>query len=1086
MPRLVARAATLAAALLVALSTSATAQLELPKSRPAGSGQGEAQGGSNEAKARTKPKVPGRSMVPHLVCSVCGEHNYLAKMDQPTPDGYYAAYCSVCKLVQKHKRDKDVAQDERIDLPHDGGHAVLPGAEGAPGGGDAQAGAQPGAQGGDGSRYGDGPAAFILQQVAEVDDVGDPLVGKAIESLLGLGEAGRVAARVAIHDKLEPVVVAAGRVLVRGGQAEDAERLQQMLRGKLPGRSGTLLLDELVQRDPVHGSPAFLCELLDHRQQPLRQAAERLLAPRMSPELLPELAAPLASERTDTRLMAIDLAVRVDDPALVDLLLDHLADRSARVASQVATYLAQSSDARVDLELLARAFQSRWILRENAYALLALVEREDLSLRPILDERHVEPLLLGLESSDPLTVGACAAALAGIGYRSAYPDRTTWLDRDVTGFMVAAISGKTFHNDFSALQPRVLRRLRLLTGEDFGTDGPKWTAWWVEHRATFYAHRAYLGVPEGGEGKLELYLQGTGAGASLVSLIGADVDEREAQRRAAGSELIYLTERECKDLLSLLEREWVLGPQRPPGLRGKAGIGMRALEVRIAGQGKTFSFGPNATEPWFERLCAAVRDVADRNRWQRYPDNVRYASAREFWETEAGWWGGDHDEHARAERMKGLVLGTLPAATPSQRTGGLRELVHLYRDEGLASAEDFPLLLDLLRDEGFYTGRAELLVELCLASARAGAPDGHADVGRCDELAQLLLARFQTDALDALRLVARSAGRDYVRRLIDSPEPLLRAVAAGELAESFEPADAPLLMALLEDVEPRVEAAACLALGQAKAEAARTELLLRARLADPYVRAAALRAIGALGGDYVLEALVLGVSDPDPEVTLGAARGLVALADPQSAPLFISLLRRGRDSEVYPIAREGLLRLGEAAKADLLRVVNSPAHQARRDVALLLSGMLVPEVVPALIDMVDDAPEDPTLGFELAVLSCIDVRSAPDPAARWAEWYDDVTHGSALPWLLAAAERRGVSAPAPREFDGEGTREARRFLFDLLGRDEDFLVERARRELGRLVGKDLGELPRDPVERDAWLATLHEALLTRTPEGGQR
>ena len=65
---------------------------------------------------------------------------------------------------------------------------------------------------------------------------------------------------------------------------------------------------------------------------------------------------------------------------------------------------------------------------------------------------------------------ACSAALAGIGYRSSQPLDTTWLDLEVTGTMVAAISGKEFHTDFTVMQPPVLRRLRLLTGEDFGTN----------------------------------------------------------------------------------------------------------------------------------------------------------------------------------------------------------------------------------------------------------------------------------------------------------------------------------------------------------------------------------------------------------------------------------------------------------------------------------------------------------------------------------------------------------------------------------------------------------------------------------------
>lgn len=1071
MPRhlasLVALLATLA--LLVATAPSASAQLELPKKRSTGASAGK----RNDSNAKGNNKRAGRGVVPHLVCSVCSEHNFTAKMDRPTPDGGYTAFCSVCNRDQPHRRAKDVEQDERLDLPADDSPAVLPGVE--------TSSAPPVT--GDGSKYGDGPAAFILEQVATAEDLHDSLVHKAVESLIGLGEPGLVAARIAVHDSSEPVVAAAGRVLILSGVGADAERVQARLRANLPGKSGPMLLDELVRRDPVHGSPAFLVELLEHKRQPMRQSALRHLGKLMTPETLPLLRRPLSSKRTDTRLMAIDLAVRVQDPAVTEMLFEHLADPSARVASRVVSELAGRPDSEIELELLARAFKSRWILRENAYALLAICEREDVLLEPILDERHVDALLGGLESSDPLSVGACAAALAGIGYRSASPSETPWLDRDVTGFMVAAISGKHFHTDFSSLQARVLRRLRLITGEDFGTDGPAWTSWWIEHRADFYAHRAYLGVPEGGAGRIELHYRGTGENAGMLSLIGAGVDERDARKRAGGAEVVLLTERECKDLLSLMEREGVLGPERPPGRRGVTGIGQRLVEVMIAGHGKSFEFGANVREPWFERLVAAMRDVGERNRWQRFPDLARYSTQREFWETEAGWWGGEHSELERAQRMKELVLASLRTSAPTRRGAALKELLRTYEVPGCARREDFAVFLDLLRDEGFYTGRAASLVELCLGAARVGREDGLADPEACDQLARLLLARFQTQALDAMGLVARSAGRDYVRGLVEDERPVLRAVAAAELAREPDPADAELLMSLLADPEPAVEAAAALALGQAHVEAARTELLLRARLGEPAVRSAALRSIGLLGGEYVLEALVLGVSDPDPMVKLGAAEGLVELADPHSAPLFISLLRRGRESEVYDVARRGLIALGDAAKGDLLRVVNSPAHQARREVALLLGGLCSPEVVPALIDMVDDDPADQTLAFELTVLSCVDVRDAPDPAARWAEWYDDVTHQSSLPWFLAALERRGVSAPAVQDFRGEGTRDATLFLLGVLEREEDFLVERARRELGRMLGEDLGELPRAGNERRAWLETLHETLLERDAGG---
>jgi hypothetical protein len=50
-------------------------------------------------------------------------------------------------------------------------------------------------------------------------------------------------------------------------------------------------------------------------------------------------------------------------------------------------------------------------------------------------------------------------------------------------------------------------------------------------------------------------------------------------------------------------------------------------------------------------------------------------------------------------------------------------------------------------------------------------------------------------------------------------------------------------------------------------------------------------------------------------------------------------------------------------------------------------------------------------------------------------------------------------------------------LLDVLGREEDFLVERARRELGRILDRDLGRLPLGQNARELWLSALREAVL---------
>jgi HEAT repeat protein len=1057
------------------LCASASAQLSLPKSKK--SPKDSAPSKTSPKDGPSKPKPGSRGVVPHLVCSTCGEHNYLAGFDRPEPDGTFWAHCAYCRRDMKHRRSKEVLEEGRLKLP---GGQKYP----LPVGGDARrSGASPEVRQGS-ARYGDGAAGFIVRQVANSEKLDASVIEKGVESMLGLGEEGLISARIVLHDDVASVVLMAGRVLIRGGQPADAERVVARLRTQTPGKSGAILLDDLLRRDPVNGSPQLLIELLDHKQKPMRTAAMRHLRGSATAEYLPMLKATLSSKRTDTRVFALELIEDIDDPEVIDVLFEHLDDKSSRVAGRVIEALAVSIEDRVDLELLSRALNGKWILRDNAYAILAIIEREDDQLKPIFDDRHADALLAGLRANDLLVRGACAAALAGIGFRSARPLQTTWLDREVTGTMVMAVSGKAFHSDFTAMQPRVLQRLRLISGVDFGTDGPRWTQWWVDNRVDFYANRAYLEVAEGGESRIELHFRGTGRATGTYSLLGSEALTREAVKRAGTSEKVFMTRRECRDLISLMQREGILGPERQPGVRGSMGPGQREIEVVVDGRGKSFLFGNGRTEPWFEKMVSAMDDLRDRNHWQRFPNRARYPDQLDFWAEESGWWAGEHDARERGLRMKSLIFSSIKQLPPSERTLALRELMEEYEVEGVAQEEDFLFLLDLLRDEGFYAERAELLIDLAelsvLVGTEPGVP-GSIDREHAAQLIDLLLARFDRNSIGAMGGIARACGREFVRELARDERPILRAVAAGELSRDTSEEDAALLMTMLEDPEILVEGAAVVALGEAGVEEARTELLLRARLGSSLVRAAALQSIGRLGGEYVLEALVLGVSDPHPEVKRGAAQGLAILRDPQSAPLLISLLRQGPDSEIFVTARAGLIDLGDSASSDLLRVVNSPAHKARRECALLLSEMGNPRVVPALISMVSDDPEDRQLAFELAVLTCYDARDSEDPGERWTTWYGEVTHDDSLSWLLAAMERRGIPISVAASFrgSGPGTREGALLMLEVLSGEEDFLIERARRELSRMLGGDLGELPRSEADQGVWLEALRDTILER-------
>jgi HEAT repeat protein len=1080
-----------------------------------------------------KPQAKG-NVAPYLVCSVCGERNYTAAHDgRRDKDGNPIAWCNTCKRdtsqrsagteSETKKKGKEAAgglrlppaQPDASDAAASGAGATAPSPGAGPAAGaNAAASAKaappaPAAAADDASAAKIGGAAgFIFTEVRKAQGIDDHIVTKAVESLTALGDPGLAAARTALADSEPTVIMTAARVLLHSSDGDDIELVKNRVRAKLPASVGAPLVDELAHSDPVRVSPRFLCELVDSPHAGVRLAADRNLRGHVSPDLLPALEPVLSSKRSESRLTALNLIAEIDDPAVTDLLLAHLADPSAQVASSCVAALAGRNDPALDLKLLEMAFKQRWILRESSYALVTIVEREDLRLKPLLDDTHVEPLLAGLQSSEPFIAGACATALAGIGFRSPHAKATVWLDQAVMDRLVFTVSGKEFHNDFTALATPALRRLRLLTGQDVGKDGPRWVEWWVNARAGFFARRACIEIEPGDEGRIALRYQARGDDATAFALIGPALAAGDDAVRLSG-ELLYLTTPQARDLLALLQREGVFTADKLPGTRGLHGVAERTLEVTVAGRGKSFTFGGSASEPWFERAVSAARSLRDTNRWQRYFDSKKYASSLALWRDQSEWWASEHTPRERALRLKSLVVGALPGASGAARDACVDELARLYADDHVAEPADFVTLIGWIDDEPFYSERAHKLVRLALDAARsvdaraqpaapAGAPATEPPQSPAQSPVPIELARDLIDALNkkfhaaaAVDLVeiARAAGHPFARELARDPRPLLRAVAAAALCSpprtasgAPQPAaqpdeqDLPVLMKLLDDKERDVEIAAVLALGEHRVESARTELLVRARLGATPVRVAALQAIGKLGGEFVLEALALAASDPDVQVRVAAAKGLAELADPSSIQLFIAMLAEGRDGAVFEPVHAALMKLGKTAWPDLMRVAHTPGHRARREAAFLLSEQAVPEAASALMTMLTTTPNDAGLANELAVLTCVDFRGQPDPPTSWWNWWDGVVHDDSLAWFLGALERAGIAPPEREAFAGGGTPQGRQFLCAVMSRQEPHLVERARRELSRLVGRDLGEIPPRGSARDAWLVTLRESL----------
>ena len=922
-------------------------------------------------------------------------------------------------------------------------------------------------------------ASYVLAEIAKVRDVGSPTLEQAASSLVRMGEVGRAAALGALGSEHAPTFLVGLRTLLASGAPGDAERALARLEERLPTAAAAAAVDALCELDPVRASPDNLARLLGHRQTPVRVAAQRRLASFGDALPASALEAPLAHKDADTRLRATALLSSSRDPLATRLLLERLGDANGAVARRAIDALAPRAADGLDAELVARAFAERGILRRGSYALLALCEREDLRLEPVLGATHVPRLLEGLASRDALVAAASAAALAGVGFRSPEGLDTAWLDLDVPHRLVRAISAEDFSPDFSSVVPTAVRRLHLITGQNFGTDGPRWVQWWSASAQGFRASRAAMAVRVEDAGALDVRLEDELAGerASAVRLVGP---ARAAELETAGlldGRTLVIADSEARGLWDVLQQGGIFGRERLPGGRGSSFEPGRTLTVECAGSAKSFRFAGASAESWFARACDAVRALEERNRWQLFPEPDSALTGLALWRAEAPWWEGALEPATRAAALWKRVLLRTAKLPADERDAAVAELARIQAQSSTAKREDFAALVALLREERYFGARARTLLGLAMAAAQQDAPELPA--AEASELVDVWIAGLGSSAPEELAAVFARAGLEFTLARARDERAFVRAVAATALVRTGGERELAALRSLLDDPEARVVAAALLALGEARVVAATSDVLARTRAGVLEVRVAALRALGRLGGDAALGTLLAALSDAEPGVRVAAAEGMTALRDPGTVPLLVSLLAKGPEDVTYAPARRGLLAQGSSAWDELLRMARAPSSKARREAALLLAEQLVPQVLSPLLTLLAEDPGDARVAEELTVLSCLDLRSKSNASAAWWTWWEEVVHDDPQAWLAAAAPRLELAPCEPGEIRA-GSAAGLAFLEACARRDENWLCERARREFARLVGRDVGALPPRGRQRDLWLSTLREQLAARS------
>ncbi|MBM3978286.1 MAG: HEAT repeat domain-containing protein, partial [Planctomycetes bacterium] len=378
---------------------------------------------------------------------------------------------------------------------------------------------------------------------------------------------------------------------------------------------------------------------------------------------------------------------------------------------------------------------------------------------------------------------------------------------------------------------------------------------------------------------------------------------------------------------------------------------------------------------------------------------------------------------------------------------------------GLAQPADFEIWTQRLASAALEPG--EVAFAVAGARAAAGPIFGTAQVRK---LVEALLAGQPAQAQSHLPALVAEGGPELVLVLAADSRAPARAASAAGLAGLEHPDALETLRRLTLDRDEAVAAAALHAIGARRATLLRGAVRTRCMAEQEpsaLVRAAALRALGALGlpPDGTLEepgslALFLrAFGDADPRIEEAAADGLAAYGDPAAAPVLMSLLSRPEGSALELAGRTGLARLGVAAWDDLLRISKSSTHPLRRSALLILARQGCAQACRYLLEYYTDHASDSEIAFELCVLTCHDLRAAPDPVQAWWDWWDAAPRDDGRAWWIAGAARAGFAAPPEGALDAPVGAAGRAWIEQQLERGPEHLAERARRALA-LYGLD--------------------------------
>jgi HEAT repeat protein len=887
---------------------------------------------------------------------------------------------------------------------------------------------------------------------------------KALDELHGLGLQTRATGLKALNSPHSSSVILAAQLLRAVGDREegDAKILVETASSVGQVEAAQECLDAAVV---IFGKlPARAIALISHPKRSIRTLTEGRVRMHPDSEFVPDLLRGLRYGRDpDIRIRCARLLE--DYPTTPEAragLREALKDPSVTVCFRAAQSLAGQAS-KDEQEYVRDQILATEPSLELGYLIFSLLLQQESTGELLVDDELFGIFRQLLGNDDIFLSGIAGSAVAEYVFRSDVEENLDTLERSLPLVLVRAVGGVEFYPQFARFSPFAETSLRRISGQDFGNRNRRaWIEWFTSNRETFQLVRGKLLLTPENEDQLEVsWFHKGGESRLLTGSINSGLAGALPGR--------VLGTKGLKQLADVLQSTVILDVSVLPGTYGLLTDPVRdGIEVRIGGRRKPVRFRGQSAAAWLLELLENLDTIYEELEWQVLASGSQASSFLN--ETIPQW-----DEKPANQRASLLVSFQNERVANLEKDALEAWCQHLLRTPevkahwGVEAAYQFLGCLERLKEDPEL---ARMVLQVALMDKNP------AMTASAVETAFLFEEPFRSDLLvSALRLLGTGPGAACLK---DERLPV-RVAAASALAEGGADAVPALLTALeLDDV--LVVRVALHSLGAIGDSSALQPVLQLATPSSPReVRKEAILALGSFADPIVLGTLLEAAYAEDFGTKLAAISSLRKVPGAEADQLFTEILPHFLATNLESRFDQSLRARGAGIARRTYRGFLEDGKNSIRRRAAILSGRLgEPAAVPVLMDLLPQTPHDTEVLDALAMSTCADFRSTPDPAGVYAVWWRDHVGQDSSLWLVDGLKGRDFDL-AEHFVEGSGAK-LQTIVGDLLkvlNNGPVYLRPAVAVYLTALTGIDappiLPGLPKEEIHRlsDPWVAWLY-------------